>query len=535
MMIKYLNSNKGSSFVGAGLLIGLIAAVSIGSVVALGEKNSNVFKTIVCNINSVFIVSEEDCSLINESETTENLPPEITTTSLSEAYYLVPYNATLTATDPDSGSLTWTSSSMIDGLSLDSSGNLTGSPTLSGIRNMNISVSDGSGNSDNALLDLIIRKEKLVDISFKDSDEVGSSLALDGNYAALGSKNDDDLGSNSGAVYVFDVSDGELLRKITPESDEPGSEAGDEFGYSLAIDSTRLVIGSRKAESGGVRTGVVYMYDITTGTKIRKFVAPDGENNDNFGGAVAINGDYVIVGAPGDDDGASLAGAVYVFEASTGNFIRKLNASNPAFGDALGSDVAVNGDYVVASAQSADADGSNSGGVYLFQISTGQEIGRVYPDVPTGYDLFEKVTIGTTHFAVGARSHNANGVSGSGAIFVYSYNPFSIGLTHKLVADDIKEDLFLGRDVQLLGNYLFAGSTEGAYIFDLSDGSQMSKITRSINNGVPHDEFGANIAVSGNTLLVSAHRDETSGSYAGAAYVFNSDETQRTWISNAID
>lgn len=536
-MKKYFSSNKGASLIGTGLLIGLISAVAIGSVVSLGDKNSDVFETIVCNVNSVLENSEENCSSSGSGEETANLPPEITTTSLPEAYYLVPYSATLAATDPDSASLNWSSYSMIDGLSLDSVGNLAGSPTISGIRNMNVSVSDGSGNSDSTVLDLLIRKEKLIDPSFNASDEVGSAVAMSGDYVALGAKNSDDLGSNSGAVYIFDISNGEMLRKIIPESNEPGSEAGDQFGYSLAIDGTTLVIGSRKAEVGGVATGVVYTYDISTGTKLNTFTAFDGASNDNFGQSVAIGSNYVVVGAPGDDDSGASSGSVYIFDRS-GNSLGKYVASDGAFGDSLGVDVAVSGNYIVASAQGDDDGGSNTGAVYLFEFSavsgTVENIRKIYPS-GTGYDLFEAVSISNTHIAVGARSHNANGVSGSGAVFVYSYNSFTVDLVYSLIADDSKEDLALGTDVQIYGSYLVSGSSEGAYLFNLGDGSQVGKFTRTINNGDEFDYFGRNIAVGNSGVLISAQRDGTAGSYAGAAYMFKPNGVQETWISNAVN
>ena len=45
-----------------------------------------------------------------------------------------------------------------------------------------------------------------------------------------------------------------------------------------------------------------------------KLLASDGAEGDRFGGSVSIDGDYVIVGAPGDDDNGDGSGSAYVFK-----------------------------------------------------------------------------------------------------------------------------------------------------------------------------------------------------------------------------
>ena len=65
-----------------------------------------------------------------------------------------------------------------------------------------------------------------------------------------------------------------------------------------------------------------------TSDQIHKLVAPDGSTDDLFGCSVAVYDDVIAVGAKGDDDNGSSSGSVDLFNLTTGDHIRKLTASN---------------------------------------------------------------------------------------------------------------------------------------------------------------------------------------------------------------
>ena len=95
-----------------------------------------------------------------------------------------------------------------------------------------------------------------------------------------------------------------------------------------------------------------------------KLAPSDGADGDEFGRAVAVQGDTVVVGARSDGDSS---GSVYVLRASDGAELAKLAAADAATGDALGWSVAIDGDTIVAGAPYDDDGGSESGSVYVFQ------------------------------------------------------------------------------------------------------------------------------------------------------------------------
>src|SRR5690606_5693028 len=147
-----------------------------------------------------------------------------------------------------------------------------------------------------------------------------------------------------------------------------------------ALDGDRLAVGAPgEASSTGdpnddsaPGSGAVYVFerdDSGAWSEVAYLKADDPDANDAFGLSVAIAGNVLVVGAPGDgssslgpigdpaDDSAPDAGAVYVFErneAGEWQRIAYLKASNTDAGDELGSSVAFGGDTVVAGAPFED-------------------------------------------------------------------------------------------------------------------------------------------------------------------------------------
>lgn len=154
--------------------------------------------------------------------------------------------------------------------------------------------------------------------------------------------------------------------------------AGDSFGYSVAIsgDGSVLVVGSRYDDDKGSNSGSAYVFTKQPDgnyTQSQKLVASDGATNDNFSMSLAINSDgsVIAVGSPYDADKGSNSGSVYVFtKQANGDYAQsqKLTAFDGADDDRFGRSVAItaDGSVIVVSAYLDDDKGSNSGSVYVF-------------------------------------------------------------------------------------------------------------------------------------------------------------------------
>lgn len=141
------------------------------------------------------------------------------------------------------------------------------------------------------------------------SDLFGSAVAVDGNRVLISARGDDEDAPNSGMAYVFDATTGDLMQTIA----NPTPDAGDVFGVSLGLSGDRILIGSSADDEGGSNSGAVHIFDTSNGKWMETIANPTPQEGDLFGNAVAIDGNSAIVGAFGDDDGGANTGAAYVF------------------------------------------------------------------------------------------------------------------------------------------------------------------------------------------------------------------------------
>jgi hypothetical protein len=144
-----------------------------------------------------------------------------------------------------------------------------------------------------------------------DDDQFGSALALSGANLLVGSPNDDDGGIDAGAAYVFDVTTGTRLFKLTASN----SSAQDRFGWSLAL-SGRVALISAAFEDGvaGNDTGSTYVFDMASGEQLARLRADDAAAGAAFGFSVGLAGEQALVGAVSASDNGERSGAAYVYD-----------------------------------------------------------------------------------------------------------------------------------------------------------------------------------------------------------------------------
>ncbi|MDY7107187.1 MAG: hypothetical protein SYC29_00985 [Planctomycetota bacterium] len=209
-------------------------------------------------------------------------------------------------------------------------------------------------------------------------DWFGASVFVSGNIIVIGADSDDDAGAYSGAAYVFDATTGEQLHKLTAVD----ASLGDFFGVSVSLSANTIAVGATGDDQAGENAGAAYVFDATTGEQLHKLTAVDGEEDDWFGASVSVSGSTVVVGAHCDDHEVTDAGAAYVFDATTGEQLYKLTAHDPELEDYFGLSVAIHGDTVVVGALYDDAAWPedpvcDSGAAYVFDASTGQQIKKL--------------------------------------------------------------------------------------------------------------------------------------------------------------
>jgi len=141
---------------------------------------------------------------------------------------------------------------------------------------------------------------------------------------------------------------------------------GDQFGFSVAISGNTALVGAIRDDDAGSNSGSAYLFDAATGNQLAKLTASDAAADDFFGISVAISGNTALVGSPLDGDGGSFSGSAYLFDATTGNQLAKLTASDAAALDQFGISVAISGNTALVGAWQDDDAGFSSGSAYLY-------------------------------------------------------------------------------------------------------------------------------------------------------------------------
>ncbi len=273
-----------------------------------------------------------------------------------------------------------------------------------------------------------------------------------------------------------------------------------------------------------------------------KLTAGDAAANDGFGRSVAISGNTVVVGAGGDEDaGLQQSGSAYVFQRSGTAWSEqaKLTASDAAAEDFFGSSVAISGDTVVVGAYRDDDAGNSSGSAYVFQRNgtAWSEQAKLTAGDAAAEDLFGfSVAISGDTVVVGAYDADL----GSGSAYVFRRNGTAWSEQAKLTAGDAAAGDGFGRSVAISGDTVVVGayrdddagiSSGSAYVFQRNGTTWNEQAKLTAGDAAAGDEFGRSVAISGDTVVAGALLDDDAGNSSGSAYVFQRNGT--AWSEQA--
>ncbi len=353
-------------------------------------------------------------------------------------------------------------------------------------------------------------------------DRFGYSVATNGDRIIVGAWGDDDRGPEAGAAYLFDTTTGDRLLKLHAED----AATGDQFGWSVAISGDTAIVGARNDDGvNGSSYGSAYLFDVNTGRQLHKLVADDGASWDKLGSAVDISGNVAIVGAPEggvyDQSGRHGDGVAYLFSVTSGEQLFKLGDDITAEESFFGMSVAVSGDTAIVGAPGDNHSGIATGAAYLFDVANGEQIARLIgDDLSLGGRFGVSVDISGDTAIVGGQ-----GIEPSGAAYLFSVATRE--QLHKLTdSDTAAGDKFgasvaVSADTAIVGAWLDDGGgyhSGAAYLFDVVGGERIQKLVA--DDAAPEDAFGSIVAISGETVVVGAYGNDDTGESSGSAYIF---------------
>lgn len=406
------------------------------------------------------------------------------------------------------------------------------------------------------------------------------------------------LGVARSVAYVFRRVDGAW--QAEGELTAPNSEVGDRFGQNVAIDGDFIAVGAHHEDSASVgvdgveeddsaeNAGAVYVFTRRGDTweQAAYIKATNTDAGDNFGSSLALQGDTLIVGARSEAsasagvDGSPMnndlprAGAVYVLRRSAGVWQHEayLKADAPAEGHLFGFALALDGDVVAVGAPDIEAmaapggvGGTGGGGVvHLFAHQGGawQPQQRLTAPFPVATDGFgSTVALRGERCAVGAAGENsaARGIDGedsdesalhAGAVYLFEEDGPTWSQTAYIKAsnsgagDAFGSALALADDTLIVGAYAEDGGGLGvmasdddssedagaAYVFRIVDDEWREVAYLKASNTDSGDWFGIGVAVSESVIIISALGERSSSPgingdrtdneipYAGAVY-----------------
>ena len=337
-----------------------------------------------------------------------------------------------------------------------------------------------------------IQMQKIVASDGDSDDNFGTSVAISGDYAVVGAVYDNENATGTGALgdagsaYVFKRTGASWAQEQKIVASD--RQMQDYFGSSVAISGDYVVVGALLQDYNASTTafqqdaGAAYIFKrtLTTWSQEQKIVASARIIGDNFGSAVAISGDYVVVGAPNEDqDAAEIntlgdAGSAYVFFRTGTSWAQqqKIVASDRGTLDAFGWSVSISGDDLIIGALNEDEDvagintTANSGSAYIFTrtgTSWAQQQKIVASDRAANDNFGNSVSISGGYAIVGTlyEDENASGtstLSNSGSGYVFSKSGTTWTQNNKIVASDRAADDNFGKSVAISGDYAIVGA-----------------------------------------------------------------------------
>jgi hypothetical protein len=372
----------------------------------------------------------------------------------------------------------------------------------------------------------------------RDTVVVGAYLE-DSNATGVNGYQGDNSASGAGAAYVFVRSGTAWTQQAYLKP--PNTDAGDHFGISVAVSGDTVVVGAPEEDSNatGVNgnqgdnsalgAGAAYVFVRTgTGWSQQAYLkASNTDAGDNFGRSVAVSGNTILVGAYLEDssaigvsgnqldNSANAAGTAYVFVRSgVSNWSQQayLKASNTDAGDGFGVSVAICDDTV---AVGAFGERSNATGV------NGNQLDNSAPGAGSAYVFARNGTAWSQQAYLKASNTDAD--DEFGVMVAVSGDMVVVGACNEdSNATGVNGD-------QADNSAVDAGA---AYVFARSGTTWSQQAYLKASNTDANDGFGQSVAISGDTVVVGAYREDSqatgvngsqadnSASAAGAAYVF---------------
>ena len=391
------------------------------------------------------------------------------------------------------------------------------------------------------------------------NDQFGFNMASNGSYLAVSAYNEN---AGGGVVYIFDIDDGSLIHTIEDPSWDK-AYFNDRFGFTMAMTNNYLAVASPYEDRWtATSSGIVYVFNLDDFSLIRTFVNPSYFDNtyagDQFGWSIAMEGDLLVVGANYDEyNSITNTGTAYVFSIENNILLHAFSDPTPSSYANLyfGTDVAIHGDYILISGHKEFGRWYNyEGKIFVYDITDDYNLIHTIdnPDYYTlevndyfgfALDMNDKYIVASAYLEdMGSSTKDV------GVVYVFDVDTFS--LLHTFVNPSpygTKVNDYFGWSLSLYDDYLGVGAyqddpvatTSGsAFIYDLELGSLLYTYIPTVTP-YNNSSLGRSILLTNGYIVLGASSSyDTTGTYSasGVVYVYQNEtiiiENEVTFDSN---
>jgi hypothetical protein len=299
----------------------------------------------------------------------------------------------------------------------------------------------------------------------------------------------------------------------------------DVFGTSLAMDSLFAFVGAPGAyflQAPSPVKGAVYVYRFngTHWVFFQKLTDPTGEALDKFGTTVALSGQTLVVGAPGDDVNGKIdqgSACIFRYNGSSWVFAQKIFDATGNNYDEFGKSLGISGNHLIVGVPRADVLSVENIGIasfYRFNGSSWVFTNHVFDGTSKADDYFaSSVAISGNIAVVGCQRFKVGTNSFQGKVSTYLFNGTQWVLQQSLIGLSGEAGDRFGCSVSIEGNSLLIGAEAtnvggvdrgSAFYYELIGNQWTYRQQLSSSTEKDNEYFGSVVSISGNYAMVGS-------------------------------
>lgn len=388
---------------------------------------------------------------------------------------------------------------------------------------------------------------KLMPHDIREGDEFGVSCAIKGELVVVGAWGSDTNGEDAGAVYVYRRAGSEWIeeQKLVAGDGAPG----DYFGAAVVFAGGDIAVGAVGGDDVAEDSGSVYVFrhDGERWVEIQKLLPSNASPMDSFGHSLQGNDEVLAVGATyANELGLRNAGSVFLFRKTDAGWIEQqsIGALYPSQGANFGAAMALSSDSLVVGAPAHDGAGRDSGNANVFASDgeTWQDSGVLARSIGVAGDRFGNIVafLGDELLVGVPRADDYSTNGGVVAAFINSGSSWVESAGPQIAP---ASDAEFGWSLDVSGARVAVGAPSdsrfgpyhgAAYVFRRGDGWVLEQELHA-PDGAVYDRFGTPVRMWGSYVVVGASEHDERGPNAGAAYVFLVPDCNENFVFDDLD